>query len=69
MKQMIVPSILTRVYTRLIHFAARLWKPFLLGFVGFHLLVAAWSVLQGDIKFHTDIARDFLLLYEIEVKK
>ncbi len=55
--------------THLLKLGGQIGKWCLLGLVVYHVLVAAWSVLHGDIKFHTDIARDFLLLYEIEVKK
>ncbi len=35
----------------------------------FNLFAASWYVLNNDIYFHTDIARDFLILKEIEEKK
>ena len=35
----------------------------------FNLFFASWYVLNKDIYFHTDIARDFLLLKEIKEKK
>ncbi len=34
-----------------------------------NLIAAAWYVLHGDLHFQTDIARDFLILAEIEQKK
>jgi len=34
-----------------------------------NILFASWYVLHGDLYFHTDIARDFLLLKELEDKK
>lgn len=37
--------------------------------IGLHIFLAAWYVMHGDIVFHTDIARDFLLLDEIDTKK
>lgn len=33
------------------------------------LILGAWSVMHGDLNFHTDIARDFLLMQEISDKK
>lgn len=35
----------------------------------FNLYATAFFVLHGELDFHSDIARDFLLLHEIEVKK
>jgi len=34
-----------------------------------NILFAAWYLIKGDIFFHTDIARDFLLLDELQLKK
>jgi hypothetical protein len=34
-------------------------------FIGVNIVLSAWSVLHGDIVFHTDIARDFLLFEDI----
>ncbi len=36
--------------------------------VGIHILVMSWYVLNGDLYFYTDIARDFLILDEIRQK-
>lgn len=38
-------------------------------FLFINILFAAWYLLHGDIFFHTDIARDFLLLDELQLKK
>lgn len=35
----------------------------------FNLILASWYVLHGDLFFHSDIARDFMLLHELETKK
>ncbi len=37
--------------------------------IGFNILAFSWYALNGDLYFQTDIARDFLLLNEIETKK
>jgi len=37
--------------------------------VSFSLLLSSWYVIHSDIYFFTDIARDFLLFQEIDVKK
>lgn len=44
-------------------------KVFLLLFLFINVFFAAWYLLHGDIFFHTDIARDFLLLDELQLKK
>lgn len=36
---------------------------------GVALFIGSWYVLHGDLNFHTDIARDFLLMQEISSKK
>lgn len=41
----------------------------LLFFLLLNIFFAAWYLLHGDIFFHTDIARDFLLLDELQLKK
>lgn len=38
-------------------------------FLILNVFFAAWYLLHGDIFFHTDIARDFLLLDELQLKK
>ncbi len=54
------------------------WQNFLLGkllklsffiLVIFNLVLASWYQLHGDLYFHSDIARDFLLFNEIANKK
>lgn len=37
--------------------------------VAFNLILASWYFLHGDLYFHSDIARDFMLLNELETKK
>ena len=38
-------------------------------FLGLNMFFAMWFVLHGDIFFHTDIARDFLLLDDLQKRK
>lgn len=45
------------------------WKKALLALAIFNLFLASWHVLRSDLRFQTDIARDFLLLTQIEEKK
>lgn len=47
----------------------RLLKFFVLGLVIVNIFLASWYVLHQDLYFHSDIARDFLLLDEISDKK
>lgn len=47
----------------------KFFKIFILVLITLNLFFASWYVLHGDIHFHTDIARDFLLLDEIDQKK
>jgi hypothetical protein len=44
-------------------------KHFLLALTGFNVFLSAWYVINGDIFFHTDIARDFLLLEDMTKNK
>ena len=44
-------------------------KILLVFFLAINVFFAAWYLLHGDIFFHTDIARDFLLLDELQLKK
>lgn len=37
--------------------------------IAFNLILASWYFLHGDLYFHSDIARDFMLLHELETKK
>lgn len=37
--------------------------------IAFNIFLASWYFLHGDLYFHSDIARDFMLLHELEVKK
>ncbi len=37
--------------------------------IAFNLILASWYFLHGDLYFHSDIARDFMLLNELEQKK
>lgn len=37
--------------------------------VGFSLFLASWHVINGDIRFYSDIARDFFLFAELSQKK
>ena len=46
-----------------------LLKYFLLIICLYALFLGAWPVINGDLHFHTDIARDFLLMQEITDKK
>ncbi len=44
-------------------------KWLVLVFIGFNLVLCAWSVLHHDIYYYTDIGRDFLIFAEIAAKK
>ena len=46
-----------------------LWKPIFLIVVAFNIFLASWYLLNGNLNFGTDLARDFLLLNQIEEKK
>jgi len=47
----------------------RLLFPFFLVLVSINLFLASWYVINGDILFSSDIARDFFLLEELDQKK
>jgi hypothetical protein len=57
------PSIITTI------FSGNLWKKIILLVVGFNLFLSSFYFLRGDLNFHTDIARDFLLLDDLAQKK
>jgi len=44
-------------------------KLLLIFFIALNVFFAAWYLINGDIFFNTDIARDFLLLDELQIKK
>jgi len=44
-------------------------KTIFLGLIIFNLLLTSWYILHGDLNFHTDIGRDFLLFEEVQQKK
>lgn len=46
-----------------------LFKILFFALIAFNLVLSSWSVLHTDIAFHTDIARDFWLLREVDTKK
>ncbi|OGK56919.1 hypothetical protein A3J15_00795 [Candidatus Roizmanbacteria bacterium RIFCSPLOWO2_02_FULL_38_10] len=46
----------------------RIIKVFILCLVVINLIFASWSVIHGEINQHTDIARDYLLLNEMQQK-
>lgn len=54
---------------RLINFIKKNWQLSFIGVVLLNIFLSLWYFLHGDLNFQTDIARDFLLLHEIEVKK
>lgn len=41
----------------------------ILALIVLNIFFSAWYVLNGDVLFHTDIARDFLLMEELRIKK
>lgn len=47
----------------------KVFKLLILILITINLIFCAWYVLHNDLLFHTDIARDFLLLQEIDEKK
>lgn len=47
----------------------KLIKPLFLILVFINIIFASWYVMHGDINFSSDIARDFLLLQELDEKK
>lgn len=49
--------------------ASFLFKIFLTALIAVNLYFASWNVLHGNLYFHTDIGRDFLLLADLFEKK
>jgi len=48
---------------------SKIMRLIIFGLIGINIFFASWYILHGDLLFHTDIARDFLLLEDIVKNK
>ena len=54
---------------KLVSYFLKYWKVLAVLTVLYNLFLSSWLAINGDLLFQTDLARDFLLLREIEERK